>query len=347
MTSITFSGGTTATDSNSSPFYDYQHDVLYVGDNIGVLHKFTGVFSGTPGESSSNGWPVTVSTQTSKVLTSPVYDSANGNLVFVGDSSGFLYSVTTTGSLSQAVVRSLQVASTGGITDSPILDSTSAKVYVFVAHDMNSGGGSPCASVCNGVFQFPTNFTSGTALTESVMGADAGGTVIYAGTFDNTFYSSPGTGNLYVCGNNGNAPAGRPKLVQIPVSTFGTVVATNITNPLTSAAATCSPMTEIPNGTHDWIYLSVTANGNVSGCSNACIYSYDVKTPPSGATSPSAGRAVAGGASGIIVDNSGSGGGSQIYFTYLGQATTAIPCPAPSNASSGGCALQTSQSNLQ
>ena len=48
MVMIPFSG--VAGNSNSSPYVDYASDVLYVGDDSGNLHKFTGVFNGTPAE---------------------------------------------------------------------------------------------------------------------------------------------------------------------------------------------------------------------------------------------------------------------------------------------------------
>ena len=53
MFTITFStanGGAAAFDTNSSPFYDYAHDTLYVGNDTGYLHKFTPVFNGAPAE---------------------------------------------------------------------------------------------------------------------------------------------------------------------------------------------------------------------------------------------------------------------------------------------------------
>ena len=95
-TTITLSGS--PNDTNSSPFYVYYGtDTMYVGDNSGKVHKFTGVFSGTPAEASTGGWPVTASTQTSPILTSPVYDSGASQLLFVGDGSGYLHSITTNG----------------------------------------------------------------------------------------------------------------------------------------------------------------------------------------------------------------------------------------------------------
>lgn len=156
---------------------------------------------------------------------------------------------------------------------------------------------------------------------------------------------------MWTCAATGT-PA--PKLSATPVTTSGIsasgnnlVLATNIVNPLASAAATCSPVTEIYNGSTDYIYLSVTANGNqTSQCTGACLYSFEVASTGTSATI-SAGRAAAGGASGMIIDNTGTGGGSQIYFTYLSSATSSITCPSPSGASSGGCAVQASQSALK
>jgi hypothetical protein len=61
MTVIPFYGGT-LNDDISPPFYDYANDVIYVGDYFGNLHKFTGVFLGTPAEVTTGGWPAAVST---------------------------------------------------------------------------------------------------------------------------------------------------------------------------------------------------------------------------------------------------------------------------------------------
>ena len=59
-----------ATVTNSAPFYDYDGDVLYVGDDAGVLHKITPVITGTPAEVIAGGWPLAVHAST--VLSSPV-----------------------------------------------------------------------------------------------------------------------------------------------------------------------------------------------------------------------------------------------------------------------------------
>src|ERR1039458_8553268 len=75
MFTIAFINGNN--DTLSAPFYDFagSDDVLYVGDDSGNLHKFTGVFAGKPGES-GNPW---TNLGTNK-LSSPVYDSNSGHI---------------------------------------------------------------------------------------------------------------------------------------------------------------------------------------------------------------------------------------------------------------------------
>jgi len=70
----------THNDTFSSPFYDFSpgSDAVYVGDDSGYLNKYTGVFNGTP----TQAWSLRLTT--TKMLTSPTYDSVSGN-IFVGD----------------------------------------------------------------------------------------------------------------------------------------------------------------------------------------------------------------------------------------------------------------------
>jgi hypothetical protein len=370
MTRLTFSGS--AKDTNSSPFYDYADDILYVGDNSGKLHKFTGVFLGNPAEVTAS-WPIAVS---SNVLTAPVYDSGTEH-IFVADSEGFLYSYTTAGA---AVMQSSQLAATGskGVVDAPLVDSSAGFVYVFVGDDesTNTTGTYNClnATGCNGVFQFNTsNSTIGTGVCrptsatawsgsncgkESVFGVGAAGIVIYDGSFDQIYYAGSGTtGNLWTCAANDSSGTPRPKLMQIGMSAFvpsGDVVGTasNVINPLTSAAgAVCSPVTEVfgSGGTSDdYIFLSVTANGIVGDggtCTGACLYNFLVSTNGTSTSVPTAataGLAIAGGSSGIIMDNtSTTSGASQIYFSSLSNETC-VGNGTTGNGT-GGCAVQASQ----
>ena len=111
--------------TNSSPFYVYNgSDTLYVGDDAGNLHQFTGVFDTTPAEVTSH-WPIlTTGTEASPMLTSPVYDQTS-KLVFVGDATGYLHSVTTTAGVAETLLTSDQMeCRTGGFIDGPVIDST-------------------------------------------------------------------------------------------------------------------------------------------------------------------------------------------------------------------------------
>ena len=322
-----------------------------------------------------SGWPVTVS---GNKLTSPVF---NGTDVYVADSAGYLYSYNASGTL---VGNSSQLAKAGsaGIVDAPLVDAAAGTVYVFVGNDANTSGSAGCdnAAGCNGIFRFATSsFTTtsntGTTCTatsntawatgsncgvESAIGNALISSPVYDGAFDNTYMTaggSPTTGNLWTCGY-GSSTGGIPRLVYSPMSTSGfgsttdkitlaTEIGGNPGGNLTSGASTCSPVTEFFN-TDDYIYMSVTALGTVTTsptCAGACIYSYTVTSTP--AATVSHGLPVSGGSSGMIIDNNGTSGGSQIYFSYLSAATSSIPCPSPSSATGGGCAVQASQSGLQ
>jgi hypothetical protein len=245
MTSIALNGS--HNDLTSNPYYDYGTDSLYVGDSSGALHKFHPVFNGTAGtpfaEVTISGWPLTLNAANSP--TSPLYDGTSG-CVFVGDTGGILYSVNSgnpgavcTSTTASKHGTSSQLDVTYGIRDAPLVDSTAAKVYVFAGNDPSGN---------NGVFQFPTSFTTGSG-TEVTVGGGGTGTTAYQldGTFDNTYYtssnSSTPSGDLYVCGTG--APA---TLYQIAISSG--VMGTVTTGPTLADSGyygRCSPVTEFFN----------------------------------------------------------------------------------------------------
>lgn len=249
-------------DRTSSVFPDYYNDVMYVGGAFGWLHKINGAFHGTPGEVTTNGFPVQVNTTT--YTTSPVRDQVTGN-VFVGDASGYLYSVTNANP--PVVTQSKQVDFGVGLVSGPIVDSTAGKVYVFSSSD----GTTNCAgSPCTAVFKFGTSFSQGQAGSPAVVGtSSATPNPMYEGGFDSAYLASGNaTGNLYVCGNTG----GSPTLYQIPIlnGNMGTV----LTGPvLTSGAAACSPVSDIANANatpnpNEWIFASVQGSGSGNNCAS-------------------------------------------------------------------------------
>ena len=340
MLELTFNSS--PNDTNSSPYYDYSSDTIYVGDDNGSLHKFTPVFGGgAPAEITTSPWPVALTNSAGRVTTSPV--AVSGGSVYIGtartgfggSTGGYLYAVNeSTG----AQTASSEIATTPGIADAPIVDPTAGMVYVFASSDntfFTCGG----FSGCNGVYQFTTNFAAGNSGNEQTVGA--GGSALFTGDFDNIYFtassSTSPTGSLYVCGDSG----GHATIYRIPITSnsMGTAVAGPV---LTSATATCSPITEADNGSTDLIFVNVEASGSPAGCSGGgCVMSFTVTsgTLPA-STSPSATLPENGGASGMIIDTLGSGttGSNQVYMTPIGTGQT---CP-----SGAGCAVQASQSAL-
>src|ERR1700685_2360344 len=95
MTTLTTE--TTAANSTSAPWVDYNSDTAYVGADNGLLYKISPVFGGgAPALTSSCGWPATVSTNTTnKALTAPVVDDTAGR-IFLGDGYGYFYAAKLT-----------------------------------------------------------------------------------------------------------------------------------------------------------------------------------------------------------------------------------------------------------
>jgi len=344
MLTLAFSGG--QNDTFSAPFVDFTGDAVYVGDDSGNLHKFAGVFHGTPAEVVASPWPVPL---TASQLSSPVYDGVNGNVI-VGDFAGVLHSVTaSTGAL-------FGTASTGGdaIADAPLVDSTAGKLYAFVT---TIGGN-------NTVYQLPANFTNTTGAKTEPIGTGGAGDYLYAGTFDNVYYSSATfTGNLYAVGNTG---ANGANLYRIPIaasvmSAPATVVTTlnagvggtrpwpsplnEFCNNGASACTTNGTITNPPGA--DYIFFSVY-RGNKGGCTNSaghgCVLSYNVSNLAAVSVSGS-GLTVTTPAGngcwptgGIVIDNTAtSTGASQIYFIGLGGNTAG----GSTGVTSANCAATT------
>lgn len=366
MTELPLQGGASVTFS--SPFYDYADDVLYLGDDIGQLHKFQNIFgSGTPAEiaggDNDSGWPQNIAEVVPgggpNALTSPVYDSVTGN-VFVAivatynAAAGLTAYIPSTGGAANIVYSSPLANPVGlGFVDSPLVDSTAAMVYDFADVDNT-------ISQASGVFQQTTTFPLFDYGVEQQFGPGSSfqPQVAYDGAFDNTYYSSPDptspSGNLYTIGRD---PSGLylPTLYQVPIA--GNAMQTPVQGPVLTVSsdsqANGSPVTEFYSGPQDWIFLSVTNNNNTSSpvacpSGEGCLMSFDVTFPSSfDPTAATLGTAlVASGTSGITIDNRPMGppGTAELYFSSLGNQT----CTGNSStgSGSGGCAVQASQQGV-
>lgn len=355
------------TDTNSAPFYVYpgsggSPDTLYVGDDDGNVHEFTNVFlTGTPAEVTTN-WPVAASTEATPGLNSPIYDSVSGD-IFVGDASGYLHQFTP-GTTPSAVSTSGHLGyNTGGLVDPPIVDDSSGTdlVYQFVGYSDDTGDNRPTymnVFATSGTLSIVGGTSFGTGVyfpNGSTYTRPAGtSTVMHAGTFDNLYFTSSGTaGNIYTCADG--------ILYQVPVAALVTAIngktsdgTVNVYSTPTSAATPCSPVTEFYNSTTstDYLFMSVDADAIASGtstCTGACVLNYIAPTSATTKTgTPTAGLAATLGTSGIIIDNSGAGGGSEIYFTSLGsEGCNGVSGTGSTGNGTGSCAVQATQSGLK
>jgi hypothetical protein len=374
IASIPFSGG--AADTKSSPFYVYGNnaDVLYAGDDKGSVHKFTGVFNGTPAEVTTGGWPIAVNA--GAILTSPIFDSVSGN-IFVGDSSGRLSFIQEVGSTVGGVTPCspfpclntvhLAVGTAGAIVDAPIVDGTNGTVFAVNGTDTQNSG---------------TILQASTALIGAVsfrLGGLSLGSPIYSGAFDNTYFtSSPGAiaGHMYICGKD-PATSDRPAIYQLNFTVAGVLNGATPLAGMTSGAVACSPVTEFfnPNGAgagvaRDWIFFSIGDLANNGGATTlpagsvcrtdlaGCVISIDVTGnpawPPASVTNTASvpGRNT-GSTSGIVVDNQADTSvgvfpqASSLYFTLAANSTGAGPgVPSCDTTAGVGCAVKLTQAGL-
>lgn len=355
--------GTTANVTRSSPFVNYNTGELYVGDDNGVLHKFVNIFNGgIPAEVTTGGWPLTVSSAagTGKILTSAVLDLGTHN-IYVADFAGVLRFVKDVGSTlgscaagSPPCLASATQTPGGPIVEGPMIDSTTQRVFAST--------GVTGAIASYKIFQTDEALT--TAQNKSITFAGASGrsynSYPHLGAFDNIYYATGvSSGHLYFCApDTSGSFFNAATLYQIGFNASG-VMNTSTGGSLTMQSPSvangasvddCSPLTEFYNGTTDFLYAGVAQNGNITGCAgsttNGCLYNFDITsgTMPSDSV---AGRVSAAGTSGIVIDNTASSGGSQIYFTPLADSvcTGVSPPGAPGNGT-GGCATQATQAAL-
>jgi hypothetical protein len=330
-------------DTYSSPYYDYDSDALYVGDNASDLYKITGIFKGTVTP------PVTsvALPNTGNTVASPVYDQGSGCL-FVADSGGYLNKVNSgvAGTVCTSTSFSTNLASeqVGGIYDAPLMDSTNGTIYAFVTDTSING----CSGNC--IVQYLTSFTSGSAPHgEESIGFGGFFDYLWDGSLDNVYYSSSnGTGHIYAVGNSGGYPG---KFYEVPITTntLGSPTLITTVGGNSNLALWASPVTEFCNpGTGscavsggittppsvDYVYFSgyevnVGPDCSSQGKGQGCVLSYNVSNPDSVSnvaqlpvafpTSPSSsGDEGCWGTSGFVIDNGSSDtGASNIYFLNL------------------------------
>ena len=300
MTSLTYSATTSST--TSSPWIDYTNDTVYVGADGGLMYKITGVFRGTPTLAGSP-WPITVSS--GHHLSPPVLDSILGMLM-VGSANGNLYQINvSTGALAVLPIGT-HSSSSAGVVAPPLVDLTYGTTFVTSADDGTSAV----------LVEVDTNTL--TQLAKGRIGeGSSGGTAltIPQPAFSNDYYMEKPDGVIRLCGT------GASDTTPWQYS-FGFTGRTMNTTPvfsaqLVNAAASCTAWTEFYNpnineGT-DFFFFGLTAN---------CVGASGCVVESTTDIAPLVTAAVAGGPSGIVVDNySTLGQASSIYLSAVGAST--------------------------
>lgn len=360
MTTLTILGA--ATNTNSSVWVDYNTDTAYVGADNGLLYKITPVFGGgAPALVSDANWPVTVSTQTNRVLTDPIVDVSSGR-IFLGDGQGYLYAVSLASpGKTYAARQTIGWAGHGagtGIVDPPIVVNDPAnpatnQVFAFT-------GCSQVLSIGGAISQLPANFTTGTPTTAntvdlgSATGAgDCTGKNVHSGTFDNAFWvNGSRSGHVIGCGfvQSGGVPS-NPRMYFFPFSTSHIVTSTGSSSFVVNNTRgdECSPLTEFYDGTTDRMFFGV--GGTTDGFLESSTITTSLSTPnctgvptSSCVTAPSA----LGGTSGILIDNQLSNGGTNIYFTTVAPGSVnGQRCNVSGGSANPYCAVKLTQAGLQ
>jgi hypothetical protein len=179
-------------------------------------------------------------------------------------------------------------------------------------------------------------------------------TSYHTGAFDNTYYSTPGSGYYYVCGPDSNGKM--TDLYRVGFTNTSGTISLGSTNgtpfQLTNnnKKANCSPITEIYNTatSTDWLFLSVDNFGVTSTCNKgSCVMSFALgSSMVSSVNSSYAGSGSMNGTSGFIVDNVAN-------TTTYPQASSIYFAPVANNLSCGdgstntACGIKLTQSGLQ
>jgi hypothetical protein len=382
MSSTAVFGGT---NTDSSPWIDYNTDTAYIGTDDGKLYKISPVFGGgAPTLVSDTNWPVTVVTSgLYKVVTDPIVDDTAGR-IFMGDANGYLYAISLTApaKTTAAKVSVGWTANNGagtGVVDPPIVvnDATNSAVDQVLAFT----GCSNAIGFGGAVSQLAASFATGSCVSPGTAGYVAGycttvdmgsatgvgdctGKNVHSGTFDNQFWINGSTGGHmlacgFVSGTTGNSlTPSNPKMYMFPFDSNHLITSTGSTSFVinNTKGDECSPLTEFYNGTTDRMFFGVgvttpppgvTADGFVESSTITTTMSTPSCSSPPTSSCVAAPHAL-GGTSGIVIDNQLSNGGTNIYFTTLAAGgVNGQNCHVSGGATTPFCAVKLTQSGLQ
>jgi len=310
-----------ATVTTSSPWIDYSSDTVYLcGDNSEV-YQITGVFRGTPTLTQSSFWPVTVNTKNYH-LTSPVFDSVLGMLMF-GSANGTLNRINTaTGAFTTQPIGKIGTTSPG-IMAPPIVDITNGTTFVVSADD---GRSAVLVEVDTASMAVLASVPIGLGSAIPLAGGTATPLRLFEPAFSNDYYNDPSTGAINVCGTGaqddtpwqyvfGFTESGNKPVLQ-PASSFSQQLSA-------SPTARCTGWTEFYNpninaGT-DFFFFGLNADCTTvgGGAPDGCVVALN------GGDNTFIKATVDGGPSGIVVDNYSMAGQASSIYLMAGKLNTA------------------------
>jgi hypothetical protein len=340
LKSVTFS--TTATDTLSSPWVDYQTDKAFIGGDDGKIYRISCVFNCAINTNPSVDWiftlPVAGTGGAAAKPNGPVYDFPSGRL-FVGDQLGELWVINAGGAAPSLKAAPVMIGGGGctttnppgrtgtpapctasggsfGIPDSVIMDSSgvSQRIFAFSGNDGTAGASAVVA-------QLTMDFT-GLVRTHIGLGSVGNTTTnvdIHTGAFDNNYFGlTPANGQLFVCGTITGDTSAAFYWIGFTAYPAMNSTATGTIARGTTAGNPCTPITEIfnPNVNFGGGHHDIVISGVVGAAPNGVLRTDDISTGV--ITGTLSGVNYPGGISGTIFDNVNAGGqASSVYFSTL------------------------------
>jgi hypothetical protein len=299
---------------STAPFVDYEADVAYITTSDSLVHKFTGVFRGTPQEvtAAGTGWPVN---PVVTGLSTPVFDSVSRHVFFTDSSTGGIDYVDDSVVPAVSVENKFLFAPGLTVAAPVVIDAGSQKVYAF---SPNPNGAAAVVS------QSDTNLSLASQVTVSI-GGPTGNLSTLMGDFNESYFNGVSSQSLlYVVGNDGTTNR-VPALYAIGFDSSFKLNPTYSNGPLRLATNVAglgaSPVTAFFNSSLNKQFLFIGVSGSCSTVvTTGCIRSLDVTNNvfPTAATVNNVILGATGGTTSISVDNTSlSAGASSVYYMTL------------------------------
>lgn len=302
----------------NAPFVDYARDVAYVTTGgppatTGHMHKFTGVFNGTPTEVTTGGWPIA---HAGGLISTPVFDGVSRRVFFKAFDGHVHYVEDLGGSVSISATSFPIVSGTDGCARPLVVDSTNQRVYAYGTRASSTTGNTVVA-------QADTSLSTGSRVIVNV-GYRNSAPTSFAPDLNNAYYTGSYSGAyLYVVGNSGTSNL-VPALYSIGFNSSFKMNSSVANGPLALATnvsgLSSSPVTTFYNSrlAKDFLFIGISNNCSTS-LTTGCMRSIDITSGfPTSGTINNVILVATGGTSGVTVDNNSAvAEASSAYYVTL------------------------------